>query len=289
MDYPRRELTDHVAGRDNISLLASRQQAKVGFRHAWAAIGPANDCVVSTTSREANQVFPLYRYPNGTSGRLSLGDETWPADKTNGNRVPNLKPEFIAAISVATNIQFVPSPAAGPLGDTQFAPVDVLGYIYAILHCPSYRALFAEFLRMDFPRIPVTSDSAQFRALSAIGKRLLELHTVEAAAAPKLGLQFPIAGGNAVIRRQVRYAPPTSGTTGRVYFNADQYIDGVPLEVWEFEVGGFQVADKWLKDRAGRALTFDELMTYQAALQSIACTIDLVAEIEALIPSWPVK
>lgn len=287
MDYPRRELLDHVAGRDNLCLLASRQQGTVGFRHAWIAKNPPNDCVVSTTSREANQAFPLYLYPSTTNKTLPLGDDAWPADAAHNNRTLNLKPEFIAALSTALRLQFIAVPT-GTLQACEFGPEDVLGYIYAILHCPTYRVQFAEYLRMDFARIPITSDVAQFRQLVTIGKELVELHILNSAAPATLSLRFPLAGSNEVARRHPRYTEPTADASGRVYINADQFIEGVPEDVWEFRVGGFQVAHKWLNERVGRSLNFDDLTHYQNVLQAIARTIELMADVDDAVPSWPI-
>ena len=286
MDYPRRGLLEHVAGRDNLCLLSSRQQATVGFRHAWVATVPAESCVVSSTTREQNYAFPLYLYPSRTSRGLPLGDDAWPPDAAHDNRTLNLKPEFITALSTAVGLRFLAVPRA-TLQLNEFGPKDVLGYIYAILYCPTYRVLFAEYLRMDFPRIPITSDGAQFRQLAAIGRELVTLHLLNEAAPITLPLGFPVAGDNRVSRRYPRYTAATEAAAGRVYINADQYIDGVPEEVWEFRVGGFQVAEKWLKERVGRALSFDDLTHYQNALQAVARTIELTVQIDEAIPAWP--
>jgi predicted helicase len=286
MDYPRRELLDHVAGRDNVCLLASRQQGIVGFRHAWISLNPPNDCVVSTTSREANQAFPLYVYPSAAKRPLPLGDEAWPGDPCNDNRSPNLSPAFIEALSKATGLSFVPAQADKVRGD-QFGPEDVLAYIYAILNCPTYRVQFAEYLRMDFPRIPVTSDPAQFGELAVLGRELVALHTERQQTPGALRLGFPVAGSNRVARRHPRYVLPAGDAVGRVYINAEQYIDGVPEDVWEFRVGGFQVAQKWLSERVERSLDYDDVTKYQNVLQAIARTIEITAEIDEAIPAWP--
>jgi predicted helicase len=148
--------------------------------------------------------------------------------------------------------------------------------------------MFADYLKMDFPRIPITSVVSQFRSLSRIGKELVGLHAMNATPSKLLPLRFPIAGGNQVARRHLRYAPPMDDASGRIYINADQYFSGVPPEVWEYVVGGFQVAEKWLKDRVDRTLDFDDLSRYQNALQAIARTINAVSEIENLINSWPI-
>lgn len=286
MDRPRRELIDHVAGRENVCLLASRQQGTVGFRHVWAAVTPPNDCLVSTTSREANQAFPLYLYPSTTSRALPLGEAAWPSDSAHANRTLNLKPAFIAELAARTGLSFVAVPS-GELQPNEFGPEDVLGYIYAVLHCPTYRVQFAEYLRMDYPRVPLTRDAAQFQQLTAIGVELVALHTQNADAPSTLELRFPVAGDNQVARRHPRYTAPNENAAGRIYINADQYVDGVPEDVWEFRVGGFQVAHKWLNERVEHTLTYDDLSQFQNVLQAIARTIELAEQIDEAIPVWP--
>jgi predicted helicase len=284
VDRPRRELLDHVAGRENLCLLSSRQQATVGFRHAWVATVPAESCVVSSTTREQNYAFPLYLYPSTTSRGLPLGDGAWPADATHDNRTLNLKPEFVTGLATALGLRFVP---IGAPEASEFGPEDVLAYIYSVLYCPTYRVQFAEYLRMDFPRIPITSDVAQFRQLVAIGEELIGLHVLQAAPPSMLALSFPVAGSNEIARRHPRYTSATADAAGRIYINADQYIEGVPEDVWEFRVGGFQVAQKWLNERVERTLNYDDLTHYQSVLQAIARTIELSALIDDAIPAWP--
>ena len=286
MDYPRRELLEHVAGRENLCLLSSRQQATVGFRHVWVSAVAPESCVVSSTTREQNYAFPLYLYPGKSNRGLLLGDAPWPSDTARDDRLPNLNPKFVAGLSSALGLQFVAVPNEDSLA-SEFGPEDVLGYIYAILHCPAYRIFFAEYLRMDFPRIPVISDVAIFRQLASIGNELVSLHVLRASPPIALSLRFPVAGNNRVERRYPRYTAPTAEITGRVYINADQFFDGVPEDVWDFRVGGFQVADKWLRERVERELSFDDLSHYQNILQAVAQTIELVTEIDDLIPSWP--
>ncbi len=217
---------------------------------------------------------------------MPLGDDAWPADAAHDNRMLNLEPEFVSGLAMTLGLRFVPS---GAPQSSEFGPEDVLAYIYAILHCPTYRVQFAEYLRMDYPRIPLTSDAAQFRQLACLGKELIALHAQNAVAPSILALRFPVAGDNQVARRHPRYAPPTENAAGRIYINTDQYVDGVPEDVWEFRVGGFQVAHKWVNERVERTLSYDDLTHYQNALQAIARTIELMAEIDETIPVWPMS
>lgn len=271
MDYPRRELQDHVAGKENLCLLSSRQQATEGFRHCWVSDAPANDCVISTTSREANQVFPLYLYP--TNANLF--------DAAEEERRPNLLPEFVRDVSERLGLEFV-ADGRGDLART-FGPEDVFHYAYAVFHAPSYRERYAEFLKRDFPRLPLTSDRDLFAALAGRGEELVGLHLMRSPALDGFITRFPEPGDNVV--EQVRY----EAAEKRVRINADQSFEGVPEEAWEFRVGGYQVLDKWLKDRKGRALTSADIRHYQRIVVALTETQRIMAEIDETIPGWPLE
>ncbi|MEF2279118.1 type ISP restriction/modification enzyme [Deinococcus sp. YIM 134068] len=166
-------------------------------------------------------------------------------------------------------------------------PEDVFHYIYAVLHSPSYRSRYADFLRTDFPRIPLPDTLERFWALAELGAKLAGQHLLETAG--KLG-GFPKAGSNAVEKGYPEFIHPSAGdTTGKVMINSDQWFTGVTPEVWEFRVGGYQVAEKWLKDRRGRTLSLAEQNHYQKTLGALAATIPLMEEvdeaIDGLIPS----
>ncbi len=141
-----------------------------------------------------------------------------------------------------------------------FGPEDVFSYMYAVFHSPDYRERYAEYLKTDFPRLPLTRDPEMFRELCDIGDELVGLHLMERSAADLPS--FPMPGDNTV--SEARYAEPGQGAaTGRVFINATQYFEGVSPEVWGFHVGGYQVCHKWLKDRKGRTLTYDDLNHYR--------------------------
>jgi predicted helicase len=145
MDYPRRELMDHVAGKETLSLVASRQTASASWRHAFIASNPANDCLISDQSSEANQVFPLWKF----------------VDQQDAQR-ENFTSQFRAFLDSRY--------------DHHYTPEEVLGYIYAVLHAPAYRARYAEFLRIDFPRIPFPENADDFETLSRLGWALVQAH-----------------------------------------------------------------------------------------------------------------
>jgi len=161
--------------------------------------------------------------------------------------------------------------------------------MYAVFHSSTYRTRYAEFLKIDFPRLPLTSNTDLFRTLCAIGDRLVGLHIME-----KYGQDIPKypEPGNNVVER-IDYTQSTDNPEqSRVWINKTQYFDGVSPEVWEFHVGGYQVCHKWLKDRKGRRLTFDDIKHYQRIVAALAETITLMEKIDEVIDEhggWPIE
>ncbi len=329
MDYPRRELQDHVARKNNRSLLLIRQmQDGIPYSHVLATEYVAQDRSFSC-SRGAATAFPLYLYPS--SIKADLFDDDNPSTAPGGRR-PNLAPEFIADFSARLKLDFVPD-GCGDLRKT-FGPEDVFHYAYAVFHSPTYRSCYAQFLKIDFPRLPLTSDVALLRSLCMLGKELVALHLMEEippsppfakggdviSPSPTLtkrgdiishsptlkkgggeaggfAVRYPIAGDNTV--DNVRYSEPShphpspppaqgEGTGGRVWINKTQYFDNVPPEVWVLHVGGYQVCQKWLKDRKGRQLSYDDLTHYQGIVAALARTIELQTAIDEAIGEWPI-
>lgn len=163
---------------------------------------------------------------------------------------------------------------------------DVFNYAYAVFHSPSYRERYAEFLKRDFPRLPLTGDRELFAALAGKGAELVGLHLMRLPVLDEFITGFPVAGDNTV--EKVRYVTSEEEGAGRVYINATQYFEGVPEEVWEFRVGGYQVLDKWLKDRKERAITFEDINHYQRVVVALSETRRLMGEIDETIPGWPI-
>ncbi len=214
---------------------------------------------------------------------------------------PNISPEFAGTLTGKLGFHLVPE-GQGDLVESA-GPEDILHYIYAVVHSPTYRSRYAEFLRIDFPRVPLTGDRALFRTLAAKGAALVAYHLLEAPALATSAVQYPVPGEHLVERGHPHYLAPGEPDpktrkplkAGRVYISRDaprngkqgQYFEGVPPEVWEFHVGGYQVCDKWLKDRRGRTLTFDDIEHYQRTVTALQATLRLMAEIDDAIPAWP--
>lgn len=190
-------------------------------------------------------------------------------------RRPNLAPEFIADVSKRLGLSFVDD-GQGDL-ETNFGPEDVFYYIYAVFHLPSYRERYAEFLKIDFPRVPLTSNLELFRELVVRDHELVNYHLME-----KCGTNLTrfMGDGDNIVTKAVFKA---DGDKGRVYINDSQYFDAVPTNVWEFFIGGYQVCQKWLKDRKDRELSFDDLRHYQGIVSALHEIIRLMAEIDETI------
>ncbi len=152
-----------------------------------------------------------------------------------------------------------------------FAPIDLLDYIYAVLHSPAYREKYKEFLKIDFPRVPYPNIKT-FWKLVELGKQIREIHLLESPIVEDYITKYPIDGSNIV--EKVSYKD------GNVFINSEQYFEGVPEVAWNFYIGGYQPAQKWLKDRKDRELNFDDIMHYQKIIVALTETDKLMNEID---------
>ncbi|MCW0483315.1 type ISP restriction/modification enzyme [Gaoshiqia sediminis] len=175
-----------------------------------------------------------------------------------------------------------------------FAPIDLLDYIYAVLHSPAYRAKYKEFLKIDFPRVPYPKDAGTFWQLVALGGQIRKIHLLESPVVENYITQYPENGTNVV--EKVKFVlhdydnviPDENGNIeypdylGAVYINEQQYFADVPLSAWEFYIGGYQPAQKWLKDRKGRTLSFEDIMHYQKIIVALSETHRLMQKIDGV-------
>lgn len=272
--HKRDRVMQHMLTKGNLGLATTRStEIERGWEHLLCTNGLITLHTVSI--KEINYIFPLYLH---TSTKSDLFD-----DSIEGSRRANLSPEFIADFSTRLQLSFVVD-GCGDLRKT-FGPEDVFHYAYAVFYSPTYRSRYAEFLKGDFPRLPLTRDVALFRNLCASGKELVALHLIEQL--PKLETRYPEAGDNTV--DAVRYTEPGNGVLGRVWINQTQYFDNVPPEVWGYHIGGYRVCQKWLKDRKGRQLSYDDLTHYRGIVAALARTIELQAAIDDAIGEWPLQ
>ncbi len=274
IERSRADIMQHMMIGVNLALVSARSNKSPNMDHFFCSrYMMETKCGESTTQ---SALFPLYLYPNGDE---LIQASPWAAGK--GGRRPNLSPEFIAEFGEKLGLAFV-SDDVGDLKKT-FGPEDVFHYAYAVFHSPAYRSRYAEFLKIDFPRLPLTGDRKLFARLCALGAELVGLHLLERVPEPEA--TYPQSGDS--VMDKLHYKPPTDEAAGRVYVNKSQYFDNVPPEVWEFHVGGYQVCEKWLKDRKGRTLSYDDIQTYRKITEALRRTIRLMGEIDLGIPTWP--
>jgi len=219
------------------------------------------------------------------------------------NRTPNLNAAIVKQIAEKLGLEFVPektTPAfSHPSTGGEFAPIDILDYIYAVLHSPTYREKYKEFLKIDFPRVPYPKDKDTFWQLVKLGGEIRQIHLLESPTVEKYITQYPIDGDNVVVKP--RFVPsPLSispqgekvslleeglrevNVLGKVYINDTQYFDNVPEIAWNFYIGGYQPAQKWLKDRKERKLEFDDILHYQRIIVALSETDRLMKEIDKI-------
>lgn len=264
-------------------LHVARQTKAAAWRHALVANTPTPAVYVEI--KDGSSVFPLYFYPDANK-KDTLFAASEPSNAPGGRR-PNLAPSFNADITTKLGMSFVPD-GHGNL-HTTLGPEDIFSYMYAVFHSPTYRLRYAEFLKTDFPRLPLTTNPDLFRTLCNLGERLVALHLMEQSGTTIAPPTYPIEGSNVV--EKVEYREASDGTPGRVYINKTQYFEGVPSDVWEFHVGGYQVCQKWLKDRKGRTLEYEDGEHYQRIVTALAETIPLMAQIDEAIEEcdgWPI-
>ena len=282
--WPRTQIARNVAGRPNLVLLCTRNSNSPSTGIALLSRGLADKRLLAGSRGEAKFMY-LYKRPVQLETQV---DAQSPGVSPTVPATPNLNPSFLALLAETTGLDVVPDGFGD--GQNTVGPEGILSYVFAVLSSPTYRTRYADFLKTDFPHIPLTSNRELFRELCRFGSRLVTLHLMEADDLTPI-TTYPVPGDNRV--EKVRYTEPGQGAElGRVWMNAAQYFEGVPPDVWEFHVGGYQVCAKWLKDRKGRLLTYDDLTHYQYVVAALAETIALMREIDAVIEThggWPLS
>lgn len=245
----------------NYCIIVGRQGQAVGDM-PWNIVFISNIIVdLNMFYRGGGVVSPLYLYSDNQSIGFDQVSE----------REPNLNMEIVQEIADGLGLKFTKEKVNT---EGTFAPIDLLDYIYAVLHSPSYRDKYKEFLKIDFPRIPYPEDAETFWKLVSKGGELRQIHLMESPILENHEYYFPVEGNNEVDK------PEYKG--GRVYINKDQYFENVPEISWNFYIGGYQPAQKWLKDRKGRVLTFDDIQHYQKIIKALLETDRVMAEIDTM-------
>ena len=246
----------------NVALIACRQQSQAGaeWAHCGVSRSVVESCALSNKTREISTIFPLYVHST--------------------HRAPNLGRSSSAAFASAVGLRFVTN-GTGDLEAT-FGPEDVFHYLYAVLHSPEYRRRYAEFLKSDYARVPLPGSRAMFADLVGPGASLVSLHLMDQHPQDASArAAFPVGGNNTVDK--VRYDSPSNTVSGRVWINRTQYFDNVGPEPWRFPVGGYQPAQKWLKDRKGRQLSSQDIEHYCTMVAALGETGHRMTEIDTII------
>ncbi|MDD1414110.1 N-6 DNA methylase [Dolichospermum sp. ST_con] len=260
VDRPRKEVMYHMIQQNNLALVYMRQVAlNDNYNHFIVS-----DCIVDNRAFYSNKgtmsLAPLYIYPNTENKQTNLFLE----------KTPNLSPKFLEAIK--EKLGKIPTPE------------EIFYYAYAIFHSPTYRTRYAEFLKIDFPRLPLTSNQKLFHELAIKGEELVNLHLMKSDILNTLTTTYQTIGNNQV--SEVTY----NSELQRVYINKESYFTDIPSHIWEFKIGGYQVLDKWLKDRknANRKLFIEEINHYQKIVIALTKTLRLMQEIDRIIPGFPI-
>ena len=267
MDYPRKELIQNLLNKENILLGIGRQGLAIGDVE-WCLTTVSKHPVDANVFRRGGvNLFPLYLY-NETSSQTTF-EET-------PNRVANLNMEIVAKIEEKLKLAFVPEEnlvvdlAEGYEG--AFGPIDLLDYIYAVLHSPKYRETYKEFLKIDFPRVPFPTDQKQFWDLVALGKQIRKIHLLESEKVNEFISTYPQDGNNIVEKPIYK--------NGNVHINTTQYFANVPEVAWNFYIGGYQPAQKWLKDRKNMELSYEDIIHYNKMIVALTETDRLMREVD---------
>ena len=210
----------------------------------------------------AESIFPLYIFKANPEQQSLYNDLI---------KESNLNERIVDQIALKIRAKFKANHA---ITEGTFSPLDILDYIYAVLHSLTYRNKYKEFLRIDFPRIPYPKDKKIFWKLVKLGGELRQVHLLESPVVEKFITSYPVNGSNVVVK--VKYE------NNRVWINDEQYFDKVPQVAWEFYIGGYQPAQKWLKDRKGRALSFEDIMHYQKIIVALKETDRIMQEIDKI-------
>ena len=265
---PRPAVMQHLLTDENLALCTHRIiRSATTWQHVFVTNRITDGNCVSNRDGPTH-VFPLYLYPNPEELELST------------ERSLNFQPAFLSALSETLGL---PQTTPFNLPDG-VSPEEILAYIYAVLYSPTYRERYYDFLRYDFPRIPLPQNIDHFRTLATLGQRLIDSHLLEDGSR----LQVAPTGreGTAVHRfegdgdgvvEKVRYVD------GKVWINPTQYFTDVPIEVWEYEIGAYQVCEKWLRDRKGEELGRVDLRRYRAILVAVAETLAVMGEIDGVL------
>ncbi|MGE3613721.1 MAG: type ISP restriction/modification enzyme [Sulfurimonas sp.] len=245
---------------DNFALLSGRQTKNIGQTHFFITNYISE--MKTSESSTGSYHFPLYLYPDENS----LTTE----------RTPNLNLEIVNEIEERLGLTFVNEKTEAK---ESFAPIDILDYIYAVLHSPSYREKYKEFLKIDFPRVPYPQ-AETFWELVKLGSELRSYHLLENPKVYEIVIALNESENNIIERKITKKDAEIEGDFVKLWLNDKQYIDKIPLVAWEFYIGGYQPAQKWLKDRAGREMREEDYEHYNKIIVALTKTNEIMQLID---------
>jgi hypothetical protein len=254
IERPRKEVMRHMM-HENLGLISTRFvfRKEYGFHHAFVTEYALD--INQIQSPGTAQLFPLYLY-------LGKGDMF--SDEEAKARKPNLNPKLIELLTEVYR--------------KEPTPEEIFYYIYAVLYSNIYRNKYAEFLKIDFPKVPFTRNYELFSTIGKYGSKLVDLHLMKSAELNNPIVKFQGGGDNQVEK------PTYHKEENRVYINDHQHFEGIEKEVWEYQIGGYQVLDKWLKDRKGRKLSLDDIKHYCQIATALEETIEIQRDIDNIYP-----
>ena len=254
VERPLLKVMQHMI-RDNFGLiLPKRVETKIPWSHVLCANVLVEHVTVSL--KTIDYIFPLYLYPDPDQNDL------FSHLKESKERKPNINEKIFSALSETYK--------------TKPKPEDIFYYIYAVFYSNTYRSKYAEFLKTDFPRVPFTKDNRLFKKLAEYGKHLADLHLMRSPELDSPVVKFQGTGDKRVDK--IKYDKKGE----RVYINKDQYFEGLKENIWEYRIGGYQVCDKWLKDRKERILSLDDVKHYCKVATAVEHTINIQKSIDGI-------
>jgi predicted helicase len=251
---------NHLLNGENLGLVSARSNKSETCDHFYISKNIMETKCGERTTQSA--LFPLYIYSeeNGQHNILKSSE-----------RIPNLNSDIIKELSEKIGMIFTKEKE---ITKDTFSPINILDYIYGVLHSPTYREKYKDFLKTDFPRVPYPKNKETFWSLVKLGGEIRQIHLLESPITEKYITQYPIAGNDTVSKPQFK--------DGRVYINETQYFENVPEISWNFYIGGYQPAQKWLKDRKDRKLEFEDILHYQKIIVALFETDRLMKEIDKI-------
>lgn len=297
--YPRNEVMQHFVKGNNLGLYIGRQGQVVGSMTWNLAFITNSISDFNLYYRGGGLSFPLYLYHDKSNSvnnnlfSLTEDEVTYGGKEHTIESMVTSEPQFayrslpyrinlsqkvVRAIEKSLSMPFIVEHYKS--SDKEFSEVDILDYIYAILHSPTYREKYKEFLKIDFPRVPYPKDKETFWELVKLGGEIRQIHLLESPTVKKYITQYPIGGNNEVSKP--RFISTSLDERGKVYINETQYFDNVPELAWNFYIGGYQPAQKWLKDRKGRTLEFEDIKHYQKIIVALSETDRLMKKIDKI-------